>query len=60
MPRPDSWLVQWADGAGIHDAHISDLNGATTLMAALRHVGGFIPGTLGLFEVYPERTVRVQ
>ena len=58
--RPEYWLVQWADGAGIHNAHLESLNGAITVYNALRQAGGHIAGTLGVFEVYPDgRTIRM-
>lgn len=33
------YILQWMDGAGVHEIESLDLNGLTTLAAALRHVG---------------------
>lgn len=47
--EPGRYLVQWMDGAGIHEARLAnDLNGATTLCIALKHTGGATD--IGLFE----------
>lgn len=59
MSKPSEYIVQWMDNAGIHNARIQEINGAITLMTALRHVGGYDRDTLNLFAVYPDRTVKV-
>lgn len=35
-----TYVVQWSDGGGMHEAELRDLNGATTIAIALTNVPG--------------------
>ena len=54
-----TYLLQWMDGAGIHEARLlDDLNGATTLAIALVGAGGCQAVTIYMEEEMVTKLVQ--
>ena len=50
------WILQWLDGAGVHNVRIDELNAAQTLMIALKAQTGATD--IALFEDDGTKTTR--